>query len=850
MGEISANEVEQSRKKIPWLLRVTILAAGYYALGELGSLITVSTAYASPFWPAAGLALACMLLCGAGVAPGVFIGSFLVNMDGQQDAVTLHSAGIALGIALGATVQAVVGAQLVRRFVGVPTPLDSPGDITKFLLLGGLLSCLISATFGNVLLGTAGLIYQGEALASWLTWWVGDSLGVLVMTPLLMIPFAEPRPVWRARRFSLGVPMLAAFAGALLLTLYSSTSEKRRLQLEFESECAEMTDAIDRDLGGVLEILQSIRSFFDSSIEVDQTEFDTFVTPSLSRHPGIQALEFVPRVGDTERPALEEAMRKGRSKNFQILERDPKNEPIPAATRPEYFPVIYVEPFVGNEDALGYDLASSEERRDALLLARETGQPVSTIPLTLVQEKGEQVGVLIFLPILKKEGAPPPSNPPTVPQEGFAVAVVRTGDIVESALAGVNTEHIQFRVTDKEARDKPLLYDFNVPSVQTVPGDSETAGEDSSGPGAFAPEVESSFRLLKEIEFASRTWELEFLPRREFFSEHRSWWTWWVLVSGLLFTGLLGAFLLLVTGHTAHIQALVRERTRELDTQTKLAVRETIEATAARDRAEQAELALRGKTMELERSNKDLEQFAYVASHDLQEPLRMVASYMQLLEQRYKDKLDSDATEFIDFAVDGAKRMQQLIKDLLNYSRVTTRGKKFATVDCEEIVSQAVANLTMAIDESGAQITRDPLPKVEGDENQLLSLFQNLISNAIKYRGSEAPRIRLSSETNDGEHLFSVQDNGIGIDPKNAERIFAIFQRLHARTEYSGTGIGLAICNKIVERHGGRIWVEEAPEGGSIFKFTLPTPAGAEATAPDETTSGPGEKSDRPVSKP
>src|SRR5262245_34379065 len=236
----------------------------------------------------------------------------------------------------------------------------------------------------------------------------------------------------------------------------------------------------------------------------------------------------------------------------------------------------------------------------------------------------------------------------------------------------------------------------------------------------------------------------------------------------------------------------------------------------------QAEEDLKRTTEELTRSNRELEQFAYIASHDLQEPLRMVAGSTQLLARDYKDKLDSLATEYIGFAVEGAKRMQMLINQLLNYSRVGAQRKPFEPVDCQKIYEAAVANLKIAIAESRAALTHDPLPTVMGDNVQLLQVFQNLLANAIKFQRREHPQIHVCAEQKDGQWEFAVRDNGIGIDPKHHERLFGIFQRLHSREKYSGTGIGLAICKKIVEQHGGRIWVESAPGKGSTFYFTIP----------------------------
>ncbi|HEV7815868.1 MAG TPA: ATP-binding protein [Janthinobacterium sp.] len=248
--------------------------------------------------------------------------------------------------------------------------------------------------------------------------------------------------------------------------------------------------------------------------------------------------------------------------------------------------------------------------------------------------------------------------------------------------------------------------------------------------------------------------------------------------------------------------------------QQEIAVRQTAEAVLAQ------------RSQELTRSNAELEQMAYIASHDLQEPLRMVTGYLQLLEQRYGGRLDADAHEFIAYAVDGAKRMQALIYDLLTYSRLGTKAPPLQAVDCSAVMETVLRSLHMASEESGAQIQCGALPIVLGDAAQLSQLFQNLIVNAIKFRGNQPPCIEIRAEREDSYWRFEVQDNGIGIAPEYFERIFVMFQRLHSRSTCPGTGIGLAICKKIVERHGGRIWVEPAPRQGTTFLFTLPQIAG------------------------
>ena len=260
------------------------------------------------------------------------------------------------------------------------------------------------------------------------------------------------------------------------------------------------------------------------------------------------------------------------------------------------------------------------------------------------------------------------------------------------------------------------------------------------------------------------------------------------------------------------LEQRVQERTEELE--------QEIEGRKA------IEEGLREMTEELRRSNNELEQFAYVASHDLQEPLRTVTSALGLLQQQCKEELGAEADTFIDYAVDGAMHMQQLIKDLLEYSRVTTRGEAFSTVQCEEVIHQVLDDLKAVIEESGATITLPdrPLPTVRGDKTQITQLFQNLIANAIKFRSEELPAVHIgaASDVAHNEWQISVRDNGIGFDIKYAGKIFTIFQRLHTQEEYPGTGMGLALCKKIVERHGGRIWVESELGKGSTFYFTLP----------------------------
>jgi signal transduction histidine kinase len=271
-----------------------------------------------------------------------------------------------------------------------------------------------------------------------------------------------------------------------------------------------------------------------------------------------------------------------------------------------------------------------------------------------------------------------------------------------------------------------------------------------------------------------------------------------------------------IIGHKIMLLNACRIYRKDIGTQMVLLA---IEDITERKRSEKE---LKKLSEELARSNADLKDFAYVASHDLKKPLQSIEGFVKLLARRYRGKLDDKADEFLEYIIDGAQRMQELIKDLLEYSQVGAKGKKLKSIDCSFVVGKAIGNLQTAIEESNAVVTYDELPTITANTSQMISLFQNLIDNAIKFRSEEAPRIHISAERKGKEWIFSIRDNGIGMDPNDSGRIFEMFQRLHGSTEYPGTGMGLAICKKIIERHGGRIWVESESGKGSTFYFTMP----------------------------
>ena len=350
------------------------------------------------------------------------------------------------------------------------------------------------------------------------------------------------------------------------------------------------------------------------------------------------------------------------------------------------------------------------------------------------------------------------------------------------------------------------------------------------------PVVDKSGRLGLNFLGASLAWKtelnlaghpvvLQVLSNDKYLPANRPLSAWLVMAGGLVFVGLLGAFLLVGTGRSAVVEALVTERTRELLRANRALERQSTELQKSREeleaRVSERTAELTKLNQELGRSNADLEHFAFVASHDLKEPLRVIRNYVQLLEQRYRDKLDADALEFIGFASDGASRMSSLIEDLLTYARVGTRHEEFKLTDCNVVLEATIKDMDIGIREARAEIAFGSLPTIFGDATQIQQLFQNLISNAIKFHGDNAPKVEIGATLRKEGWVFSFRDNGIGIEPHFFERLFLLFERSHSRSEYPGTGIGLAVCKKIVERHGGKIWAESEEGRGSTFFFTL-----------------------------
>lgn len=450
------------KKQLETIMKTLFTAAAYWAAGRLALFLAIPPGYATPVWPAAGIALALMILWGYPVWPGIAIGSFFVNLwtsfDASSTAAILKSLSLATSIGLGASLQAIVGTFLVRRFVGWPNSLAQEKDVLKFILLTGPVSCLVAATVGVTSLLSAGAIQSANYGFNWFTWWVGDTIGVVLLAPLILIWSFKSAEFWRHRRMAVSLPVGMMLVLAIVLYIYASRSEQNRIKLELNGRTDQLASTLKEDFEGYLDVLYSIESLYAGPHNVERQEFRKSVRRFFSLHPGLHALSWNPRILASERLAFEESMQKEGFQGLQITEQNEEKQLVRAGNRSEYVVVDYIEPYEGNEKALGFDVASDPVRYEALVRARDEGKPVATGRIRLVQEKEGQFGFLIFLPVYK-QGLPSD----TVEErrrnlEGFAVGAFRAGDLAETPLKGAYTEGIEIALFDDSASEPNRLF--------------------------------------------------------------------------------------------------------------------------------------------------------------------------------------------------------------------------------------------------------------------------------------------------------------------------------------------------------------------------------------------------------
>ena len=539
-------------------LHILYVAVAYYISGKLGTLLAVPPGYATAIWPPSGIALAGVLIYGNRVWPGILLGSFLINLQiastGNPHGMILSSVAIALLISSGATLQALSGSYLLRRFAGFPNPLSTPKEVELFMLIGGLGSALINSTISVSTLVAVEKVPVENFLTNWGTWWAGDAIGICIFTPLILAWLLHPTSAWKHRRVVITFTILAMFSLTTLLVAYESQKENEHLKSEFENQSARLGTALEKSLFTHINEIKALESFYSASKEVGRDEFRTFVNHSLSNFNGIQALEWAPIVSSSERKSFEMDVAREGYRNFKVSERNAKNELISADSRSEYVPVTFVEPYQGNEAALGYDLYSNEVRRAAIIQARDTGEVAVTRRIVLVQEHGKQFGILAFIPVYQN-GLPHQSIEDRRRNiRGYLLAVFRGGDIVTAAFKDFNLKGLSFRLIDSTApAEDQLLFSNDVMKINSL-GFHEK--------GLFGGNIQIKSSL--DIPVGGHLWRLEVVPKQEYFSYLRSDNAWLILLLGFFLTSVVGSFVILLSGRGNVLRRLVDERTEAL----------------------------------------------------------------------------------------------------------------------------------------------------------------------------------------------------------------------------------------------------------------------------------------------
>ena len=543
-------------------LQVITLALAYFAGGKLGALLSIQPGYATVIWPASGIALAGTLLFGYRVWPGILIGATLVNLSISLSGINplpIDTAVItSLVIGCGAALQAVIGAYLLRRFAGFPNSLATEKEIFTTLFFGSLVSSLVNATVATSVSLAMGLIFDRSILASWSTWWLGDAMGILIFTPLILVWTLRPAEVWRGRRVPITLVMVTTFALFTAIVIYSTQKANERIRFQFEKDSSAMIAAVEKSLLTHLNVLSSLKSFYSASDGVSREEFRTFVAQSFDSFHGVQALSWNPRILASERDAFERSVQQDGYRSFHISELSHDNKLVKAGNRQEYVAVSYIEPYLGNESAFGYDVYSDPVRKAAIERARDTGEIAITQRVNLVQVADGQYGVLAFMPIYRNNLASKTLAERRENIAGYVVAALKMEDVIAAALENINRDKLPYRLVDKTNNKTTGIGE----QLICASDDKKHVPVRLSENGTFGKDIPLVNRTT--ILIGGHQWQFEVVATQGYMAAHYANNAWLILLVGLLLTIMISAFVLTLTGRASLLRNLVEQRTMDL----------------------------------------------------------------------------------------------------------------------------------------------------------------------------------------------------------------------------------------------------------------------------------------------
>src|SRR5215471_4949415 len=762
-----------------FLLASVGLIAAYVMTGWLGLMLAIPPGYATPIFPPAGIAVSAMLVADRPTLPATFVASFLLNVwvgYSLTDGLAATVIATALVIAFASMLQAAIGGYVLRRAIGYPAPLDNARDLLRFLVVSPI-SCLTSATVSLAGMWVIGSIETEGIPTSWLTWWIGDTLGVLVLLPVMLVFFGEPRALWRQRVPSVALPMVLFFS--LFVAIFSRVSnwEDDQSLLEFRLRSQHLADMIQASLEEEGVFLEQLGEAFAARHErITAHDFRELVHKLMRRFPMIQAVKWAPRVGAAERETFEAAQRR-EVPNFAIREPDSAGTLPKAAGRPVLYPVIYVEPLVGNEEAVGFDLTSESDRRAAVDAAIATGDITATGPLNLVQDHSKEAGILIIYAV--SQGATGP---------GVVVVLLSMGTTTEKLLGSLRSI-MMARLVDLGGKE-PLFDDF--------------------------PATPETQPFQATFDFGARHYVLQTEPTLRYLAQHRGWESWIVLASGVFSTGLLGALLMLGTGLAHRAQQLVDERTLELEvSNTRLT----------------AEIAERERTEAALRQAQRMEAIGQLTggiAHDFNNLLTVISGSLELLTRHVRS---APGKRLLTAAQNGVERGALLTNSLLSFSRRQSLRPEF--VDPSRLIEDFAELLRRALGETiELRLLLNP-----GccfiDPAQFQAALLNLTVNARDAMAEggvltiEARNVVLNAdhlangETRPGQYVaITVRDTGRGMTDAVRQRAFEPFYT--TKDVGTGSGLGLSQVYGFVKQSGGHVEISSALRAGTTVTLYLP----------------------------
>lgn len=756
---------------------VVLTALGYWLTGKLGLMLAIPPGYATAVWPAAGVAFAALMVFGIRHWPGVLLGSFVVNIgvafDGSSTEAIVHSLAVALGIGSGAAIQAVVGVLLVRRWVGRQPALDAPRDVVLFMCLAGPVACLVNATVAQLVLVFGEAITWAQLPFSAWVWWTGDVMGVVAMAPMVMAFWAKPESVWRHRRLTVVAPLMVVYLLLVAGFFLISAKELGRLQDSFNRQSQAVLHGVVQNLEREFLFADTMAAQVRSHGLLDEGEWQRMQEYLVPYRADRSELAWLDAQAGRGPLALMHARVIG----------------IPESAAPSGLTACSA--FWSELDPT-VEIAGYPQLLEAMQVARDTGRGALSAPLRRHSAPNEQPSCVAYLS-------------PVFNNDANSVAERRSG-LLGFALSFQSVSHQLQR----------MRLDVNGRFAVSV---RDTAlGESFASIGGEAGTNDRDFHWTSLVTIGQRNWAFNFDGVPNYGQYLNTWQAWVALAGGVTITSILGMFLMVVGGQTVRVRQLVNERTQAL-----------AEANENLQHAVERNSAL---VDELQHTNKELEQFAYVASHDLREPLRTIESFVSLLGNTNPDARTEEEKTFLRFITEGVVRMQSLIEDLLQYSRVGRAENHMQLVDMNKVLEDVRSGLQRSITENNAVIRADTLPTVLGDPLQLGQVFQNILSNSLKYRGARDPEIEIQVQQLDSEWEIRCGDNGIGFDPAKADLVFEPFKRLHEGGRFEGTGIGMAIVAKIIRQMGGTIRADAVEGEGATMIIRLPVSARTPVTPP------------------